>query len=156
MLTLKKRPSGTGNFTPAPLKNMRWRPPAVQVCITNHSWISNWLGFYISQSSPLVCYIYIYIYFLQFLFLKEWQADTVFRFSHELRVGFLQVLRFLNTNQNPEKNTYECNIHQFTGCLGVCYIILVKDTEYYCCLLWTCLAQLFQVLITDNKQSTFR
>ncbi|XP_047657914.1 connector enhancer of kinase suppressor of ras 3 [Tachysurus fulvidraco] len=30
MLTLKKRPSGTGNFTPAPLKNMRWRPPAVQ------------------------------------------------------------------------------------------------------------------------------
>ncbi|KAF4071007.1 hypothetical protein AMELA_G00280010 [Ameiurus melas] len=30
LLTLKKRPSGTGNFTPAPLKNLRWRPPVVQ------------------------------------------------------------------------------------------------------------------------------
>ncbi|XP_062857965.1 connector enhancer of kinase suppressor of ras 3-like [Trichomycterus rosablanca] len=30
MLMLKKRPLGTGSFTPAPLKNLRWRPPAVQ------------------------------------------------------------------------------------------------------------------------------
>ncbi|XP_057208184.1 connector enhancer of kinase suppressor of ras 3-like [Triplophysa rosa] len=29
-LMLKKRPSGTCGFTPAPLKNMRWRPPATQ------------------------------------------------------------------------------------------------------------------------------
>ncbi|XP_059354017.1 connector enhancer of kinase suppressor of ras 3 [Carassius carassius] len=29
-LMVKKRPSGTCGFTPAPLKNMRWRPPAVQ------------------------------------------------------------------------------------------------------------------------------
>ncbi|XP_010881035.2 connector enhancer of kinase suppressor of ras 3 isoform X2 [Esox lucius] len=29
-LVLKKRPSGTCSFTPAPLKNMRWRPPLVQ------------------------------------------------------------------------------------------------------------------------------
>ncbi|MEE6475349.1 hypothetical protein FKM82_010723 [Ascaphus truei] len=29
-LLLKKRPTGTFNFTPAPLKNLRWRPPLVQ------------------------------------------------------------------------------------------------------------------------------
>ncbi|XP_041716814.1 connector enhancer of kinase suppressor of ras 3 [Coregonus clupeaformis] len=29
-LVVKKRPSGTCSFTPAPLKNMRWRPPLVQ------------------------------------------------------------------------------------------------------------------------------
>ncbi|XP_040285327.1 connector enhancer of kinase suppressor of ras 3 isoform X2 [Bufo bufo] len=29
-LLLKKRPTGTFNFTPAPLKNLRWRPPVVQ------------------------------------------------------------------------------------------------------------------------------
>ncbi|XP_063299499.1 connector enhancer of kinase suppressor of ras 3 [Pelobates fuscus] len=29
-LVLKKRPTGTFNFTPAPLKNLRWRPPLVQ------------------------------------------------------------------------------------------------------------------------------
>lgn len=29
-LTLKKRPTGTCSFTPAPLKNMRWRPPVTQ------------------------------------------------------------------------------------------------------------------------------
>ncbi|XP_067273059.1 interactor protein for cytohesin exchange factors 1 [Pseudorasbora parva] len=29
-LMVKKRPSGTCGFTPAPLKNMRWRPPVVQ------------------------------------------------------------------------------------------------------------------------------
>lgn len=37
VLVLKKRPSGTGSFTPAPLKNLRWRPPAVQVNITANS-----------------------------------------------------------------------------------------------------------------------
>ncbi|XP_072907204.1 connector enhancer of kinase suppressor of ras 3 isoform X1 [Hemitrygon akajei] len=31
ILLLKKRPASTCNFTPAPLKNMRWKPPAVQV-----------------------------------------------------------------------------------------------------------------------------
>ncbi|KAL2081840.1 hypothetical protein ACEWY4_021658 [Coilia grayii] len=30
ILMLKKRPSATCSFTPAPLKNMRWRPPAPQ------------------------------------------------------------------------------------------------------------------------------
>lgn len=31
-LVVKKRPSGTsGGFTAAPLKNLRWRPPLVQV-----------------------------------------------------------------------------------------------------------------------------
>ncbi|XP_041951211.1 connector enhancer of kinase suppressor of ras 3 isoform X1 [Alosa sapidissima] len=30
VLMVKKRPSGTCSFTPAPLKNMRWRPPAPQ------------------------------------------------------------------------------------------------------------------------------
>ncbi|NXE49200.1 CNKR3 kinase, partial [Casuarius casuarius] len=29
-LLLKKRPSGSFNFTPAPLKNLRWKPPLVQ------------------------------------------------------------------------------------------------------------------------------
>uniref|UniRef100_A0A671L1B9 Cnksr family member 3 n=1 Tax=Sinocyclocheilus anshuiensis TaxID=1608454 RepID=A0A671L1B9_9TELE len=29
-LMVKKRPSGTCGFTPAPLKNMRWRPPVIQ------------------------------------------------------------------------------------------------------------------------------
>lgn len=27
VLLLKKRPTGTTGFTPAPLKNMRWKPP---------------------------------------------------------------------------------------------------------------------------------
>uniref|UniRef100_A0A3Q3FB42 Cnksr family member 3 n=1 Tax=Labrus bergylta TaxID=56723 RepID=A0A3Q3FB42_9LABR len=31
VLLLKKRPSGTTGFTPAPLKNMRWKPPVPQV-----------------------------------------------------------------------------------------------------------------------------
>uniref|UniRef100_A0A8B9JAQ5 Cnksr family member 3 n=1 Tax=Astyanax mexicanus TaxID=7994 RepID=A0A8B9JAQ5_ASTMX len=30
-LLLKKRPAGTSGFTPAPLKNMRWKPPQAQV-----------------------------------------------------------------------------------------------------------------------------
>ncbi|XP_066575732.1 connector enhancer of kinase suppressor of ras 3 [Amia ocellicauda] len=30
VLVLKKRPTGTSNFAPAPLKNMRWKPPLVQ------------------------------------------------------------------------------------------------------------------------------
>ncbi|KAM9316722.1 connector enhancer of kinase suppressor of ras 3 [Gastrophryne carolinensis] len=32
-LLLKKRPSGTFSFTPAPLKNLRWRPPLVQTSL---------------------------------------------------------------------------------------------------------------------------
>ncbi|KAK2114550.1 Connector enhancer of kinase suppressor of ras 3 [Saguinus oedipus] len=31
VLLLKKRPPGSFNFTPAPLKNLRWKPPLVQV-----------------------------------------------------------------------------------------------------------------------------
>uniref|UniRef100_A0A674EYG4 Connector enhancer of kinase suppressor of ras 3-like n=1 Tax=Salmo trutta TaxID=8032 RepID=A0A674EYG4_SALTR len=31
VLLLKKRPTGTCGFTPAPLKNMRWKPPMAQV-----------------------------------------------------------------------------------------------------------------------------
>lgn len=31
VLLLKKRPTGSFNFTPAPLKNLRWKPPLVQV-----------------------------------------------------------------------------------------------------------------------------
>jgi len=30
-LLLKKRPTGSFHFTPAPLKNLRWKPPLVQV-----------------------------------------------------------------------------------------------------------------------------
>ncbi|XP_073928086.1 connector enhancer of kinase suppressor of ras 3 isoform X4 [Castor canadensis] len=30
VLLLKKRPTGSFNFTPAPLKNLRWKPPLVQ------------------------------------------------------------------------------------------------------------------------------
>ncbi|XP_041109724.1 CNK3/IPCEF1 fusion protein-like isoform X2 [Polyodon spathula] len=30
VLLLKKRPTGSHNFTPAPLKNMRWKPPVAQ------------------------------------------------------------------------------------------------------------------------------
>uniref|UniRef100_A0A8C9RH05 Connector enhancer of kinase suppressor of ras 3-like n=1 Tax=Scleropages formosus TaxID=113540 RepID=A0A8C9RH05_SCLFO len=30
ILVLKKRPTGSSGFTPAPLKNMRWKPPLVQ------------------------------------------------------------------------------------------------------------------------------
>ncbi|KAK6488389.1 connector enhancer of kinase suppressor of ras 3-like isoform X1 [Huso huso] len=30
VLLLKKRPTGSSNFTPAPLKNMRWKPPLAQ------------------------------------------------------------------------------------------------------------------------------
>lgn len=32
-LLLKKRPAGTSGFTPAPLKNMRWKPPQAQVSL---------------------------------------------------------------------------------------------------------------------------
>ncbi|KAL2099129.1 hypothetical protein ACEWY4_005609 [Coilia grayii] len=35
VLMLKKRPTGTSGFTPAPLKNMRWKPPVAQVQNTN-------------------------------------------------------------------------------------------------------------------------
>ena len=31
VLLLKKRPTGTTGFSPAPLKNMRWKPPVPQV-----------------------------------------------------------------------------------------------------------------------------
>lgn len=31
VLLLKKRPTGSFHFTPAPLKNLRWRPPPMQV-----------------------------------------------------------------------------------------------------------------------------
>lgn len=31
VLLLKKRPTGPTGFTPAPLKNMRWKPPVPQV-----------------------------------------------------------------------------------------------------------------------------
>lgn len=31
VLLLKKRPTGSFSFTPAPLKNLRWKPPLVQV-----------------------------------------------------------------------------------------------------------------------------
>ncbi|XP_038824451.1 connector enhancer of kinase suppressor of ras 3-like isoform X1 [Salvelinus namaycush] len=35
-LVVKKRPSGTFSFTPAPLKNMRWRPLLVQSALSMH------------------------------------------------------------------------------------------------------------------------
>lgn len=35
VLLLKKRPTGTCGFTPAPLKNMRWKPPMAQVPTPN-------------------------------------------------------------------------------------------------------------------------
>uniref|UniRef100_A0A3B5M0A7 PDZ domain-containing protein n=1 Tax=Xiphophorus couchianus TaxID=32473 RepID=A0A3B5M0A7_9TELE len=37
VLLLKKRPTGTTSFTPAPLKNMRWKPPVPQVSTSNGS-----------------------------------------------------------------------------------------------------------------------
>lgn len=45
VLLLKKRPTGTTGFTPAPLKNMRWKPPVPQVhkhiaCSHKHSLLS--------------------------------------------------------------------------------------------------------------------
>uniref|UniRef100_A0A3Q0SDR7 Cnksr family member 3 n=1 Tax=Amphilophus citrinellus TaxID=61819 RepID=A0A3Q0SDR7_AMPCI len=36
VLLLKKRPTGTTGFTPAPLKNMRWKPPVPQVHARMH------------------------------------------------------------------------------------------------------------------------
>lgn len=33
VLLLKKRPTGSFNFTPAPLKNLRWKPPLVQTSL---------------------------------------------------------------------------------------------------------------------------
>lgn len=36
ILLLKKRPTGTTGFTPAPLKNMRWKPPVPQVPALRH------------------------------------------------------------------------------------------------------------------------
>ena len=36
VLLLKKRPTGTTGFTPAPLKNMRWKPPVPQVHTHTH------------------------------------------------------------------------------------------------------------------------
>lgn len=37
VLLLKKRPTGTTGFTPAPLKNMRWKPPVPQVHAHMHA-----------------------------------------------------------------------------------------------------------------------
>uniref|UniRef100_A0AAR2LMR9 Cnksr family member 3 n=1 Tax=Pygocentrus nattereri TaxID=42514 RepID=A0AAR2LMR9_PYGNA len=37
VLLLKKRPAGTSGFTPAPLKNMRWKPPQAQVSLRHKS-----------------------------------------------------------------------------------------------------------------------
>uniref|UniRef100_A0A3P8QFB1 Cnksr family member 3 n=1 Tax=Astatotilapia calliptera TaxID=8154 RepID=A0A3P8QFB1_ASTCA len=37
VLLLKKRPTGTTGFTPAPLKNMRWKPPVPQVSLRHKS-----------------------------------------------------------------------------------------------------------------------
>ncbi|XP_064411980.1 connector enhancer of kinase suppressor of ras 3 isoform X3 [Latimeria chalumnae] len=37
LLLLKKRPTGTLNFTPAPLKNLRWKPPLVQTSPSSSS-----------------------------------------------------------------------------------------------------------------------
>uniref|UniRef100_A0A087XE03 Connector enhancer of kinase suppressor of ras 3 n=1 Tax=Poecilia formosa TaxID=48698 RepID=A0A087XE03_POEFO len=39
VLLLKKRPTGTTSFTPAPLKNMRWKPPVPQLISNNSSLI---------------------------------------------------------------------------------------------------------------------
>uniref|UniRef100_A0A8C6PRF5 Cnksr family member 3 n=1 Tax=Nothobranchius furzeri TaxID=105023 RepID=A0A8C6PRF5_NOTFU len=41
VLLLKKRPTGTTGFTPAPLKNMRWKPPVPQVSLRHKSKKSN-------------------------------------------------------------------------------------------------------------------
>jgi len=37
VLLLKKRPTGITGFTPAPLKNMRWKPAVQQVQAHKHS-----------------------------------------------------------------------------------------------------------------------
>jgi hypothetical protein len=39
VLLLKKRPTGSFSFTPAPLKNLRWKPPLVQVTVTSETFL---------------------------------------------------------------------------------------------------------------------
>ncbi|XP_053470882.1 connector enhancer of kinase suppressor of ras 3 [Ictalurus furcatus] len=59
LLTLKKRPSGTGNFTPAPLKNLRWRPPAVQSDPPGHAAHSSSVESSAKKEKPAILDLYL-------------------------------------------------------------------------------------------------
>lgn len=55
VLLLKKRPTGTTGFTPAPLKNMRWKPPVPQV----HTQASTLSYFIMEDEQRPVCLVII-------------------------------------------------------------------------------------------------
>ncbi|XP_060771723.1 CNK3/IPCEF1 fusion protein-like [Neoarius graeffei] len=59
VLRLKKRPSGTGNFTPAPLKNLRWRPPAVQNAPPGHCAHSSNVESSAKKEKPAILDLYL-------------------------------------------------------------------------------------------------
>ncbi|XP_046692590.1 connector enhancer of kinase suppressor of ras 3 isoform X1 [Silurus meridionalis] len=59
VLTLKKRPSETGNFTPAPLKNLRWRPPAVQSAPSGHAARSSIVESSTQKEKPAILDLYL-------------------------------------------------------------------------------------------------
>ncbi|KAG7316421.1 hypothetical protein KOW79_019962 [Hemibagrus wyckioides] len=59
VLTLKKRPSGTGNFTPAPLKNLRWKPPAVQSAPPGHTAHSSNVESLAKKEKPAILDLYL-------------------------------------------------------------------------------------------------
>ncbi|KAF5894163.1 connector enhancer of kinase suppressor of ras 3-like, partial [Clarias magur] len=59
VLTLKKRPSGTGSFTPAPLKNLRWRPPAVQCIPPGHAAYSSIVERSAQKEKPAIFDLYL-------------------------------------------------------------------------------------------------
>ncbi|KAK3516341.1 hypothetical protein QTP70_009394 [Hemibagrus guttatus] len=59
VLMLKKRPSGTGNFTPAPLKNLRWRPPAVQSSPPGHTAHSSNVESSAKKEKPAILDLYL-------------------------------------------------------------------------------------------------
>lgn len=43
-LLVKKRHTGSFNFTPAPLKNLRWKPPLVQVMYASMGLCSSYIN----------------------------------------------------------------------------------------------------------------
>ncbi|MCJ8743885.1 hypothetical protein PDJAM_G00099510 [Pangasius djambal] len=59
VLMLKKRPSGTGSFTPAPLKNLRWRPPAVQSAPPGHAAHSSNVESAAKKEKPAILDLYL-------------------------------------------------------------------------------------------------
>ncbi|KAJ1154856.1 hypothetical protein NDU88_007599 [Pleurodeles waltl] len=60
-LILKKRPTGLSNFTPAPLKNLRWKPPLVQTSPSSTSTQSpeSTLDSSLKKEKPAILDLYI-------------------------------------------------------------------------------------------------